>query len=171
MVQGIFCFEIAVNFRDKVPKYYVFWTGKHDYHMMDWAGCNFRRVQYPKKSFATYQEAFDFATAYQKERDDEVRQAAIINNRKTNERFRKPGQPPAADSTWGMSWSLEGNGIHTGEYGDRVFMKSRVVDHNLSPEEFEMRRVESENLKAGRDAWDCGCPKCGLATDKCECDE
>ena len=170
MVQGIFTFEIAVNFRDKVPKYYIFWTGKHDWHMMDWAGCNFRRIQYPKNSFPTFETATDFAKWYQAGRDREASRAAIISNRKMHEKWKKPGQPSAPDSTWGASWNLDGNGTHTGEYGDRVYTKTRIVDRNITAEEFTERKHRAKNLLAGRDAWDDGCDKCGLSSDRCECE-
>lgn len=45
MVQKIFSFDIKVDKRAKKPIYVVYWVGSHDYHIMDWRGCNYRRIK------------------------------------------------------------------------------------------------------------------------------
>ena len=58
MVQDVFDWEIVGDRRCKTPRYVVYLTGQHDYHMMDWRGCNFRRAKIPNQpAFTSLKEA------------------------------------------------------------------------------------------------------------------
>jgi hypothetical protein len=45
MVKEIFGFDIKIDRRCVRPTFVVFWVGSHDDHLMDWRGCNFRRIK------------------------------------------------------------------------------------------------------------------------------
>jgi len=49
MVKEIFTYEVLADTRSKTPKYVVYVVGKWTYHVMDWAGCNFRRIKAPNQ--------------------------------------------------------------------------------------------------------------------------
>ena len=45
MVKDIFQWEIVGDRRFATPHYLVYYMGQEDNHIMDWAGCNYRRVK------------------------------------------------------------------------------------------------------------------------------
>jgi len=58
MVKEIFQWEIVGDRRFATPHYLVYYMGQHDDHIMDWAGCNHRRVKKPDQPvFTSLKEA------------------------------------------------------------------------------------------------------------------
>jgi len=53
VVKKIFSFEVIADMRSKTPKYTVYLVGQWDDHIMDWRGCNFRRVKAPAQPIFT----------------------------------------------------------------------------------------------------------------------
>jgi len=70
MVKDIFSYEILADTRSKTPKYVVYVVGKWDYHMMDWLGCNYRRIKAPNQPiFRLIADAVAWADRWMKEYD------------------------------------------------------------------------------------------------------
>jgi hypothetical protein len=74
LVKGIFELEIALDFRYSKPKYVVYATGQEDGHIMDWAGCNFRRAPVPDAKFDSYDEAKEFIS----ENDGKIKSLPVV---------------------------------------------------------------------------------------------
>ena len=67
MVKDLFEVDIVADLRCKTPRFYVYFVGKEDYHIMDWAGCNFRRIKAPNqpvKGFISIKEAVFWGRSY-----------------------------------------------------------------------------------------------------------
>lgn len=64
MVKEIFSWVVVRDGRTKTDRFVVYYLGQEDYHLMDWAGCNFRYRKGPNQPpHATLLDACKWAIA------------------------------------------------------------------------------------------------------------
>jgi len=137
MVNAIFDYEVVADTRCKRPRYVVYLIGKWDYHLMDWAGCNFRRIKAPNQpKFIKITDAINWAEKLFKEQD-----------KKEEEWKRKhPGQGY-------MTFNVDGEGQHVTPGIDEVWRaklvaeKSAEIRHKWRVTNTELTQGQWEELK------------------------
>lgn len=71
MVNKIHSFDVKVDRRAKSPKFTVYAVGKPDCHLMDWRGCNFRRIKMPgQPRFSSLIDAVSWAERWMRTNHD-----------------------------------------------------------------------------------------------------
>jgi len=134
-------FEIYADTRCKSPRWVAYWLGRDDCHIMDWRGCNFRRIKIKNQpKFDSYWEAHAWASNKLMERE-----------KRGKERIKRIEENGGRTLGY-QGFTVEGTGTHIGERNE---FDPRQIDND----DFRVRggreftQEEWDNLKEEYREW------------------
>lgn len=136
MVKEIFSYDVVADIRYKTPHYTIYLVGQWDYHLMNWRGCNYRRIKAPNQpKFTKIMDAVSWV------------EALFDEHKKKREEWKKKHP-----KSYGyLGFSVEGEGQHVAD-SDNIWEAKLVCDdgtltHKWRHETLELDQEQWKELR------------------------